>query len=367
MTTRRLVSALPSDIARVSGGGERCAFQVHRLLSERLPEWKCVGFGATSQPDTVPLPPAWRNILGGHGQLPPPADALSMRKLLRAYLPADVIIVHQWETRACALARAMRAFRPSLQVAVFDHGGSSVTGRRLAATRLPAPDIGAVQSEFEAALTPMRTKRTTMVRGGISREMFSADPSASRGVDFLLVGRFEPHKGQLQFLQALPAQSTARLIGSAGTKRPAYRDRVLADAAAAQVQVTIGASDEELVRAYQTSRFIVQVPLRSSDATAPPPELLGLTLLEGMACGCVPICPSTGPAAEFVHDRVNGFTYEAESVDDLARVLRHAQAGDFDRRALSATALAASADWTWEGAADRLIEALFATACLSDG
>lgn len=356
--TGRLVSALPSDLARVHGGGERCAVQIHRLVSERLPEWDCVGLSATSRPEEVPLPTGWRSILGGHGELPPPADALSTRALTRAYLRADVIIVHQWETRACALARAMRILRPRVQIAVFDHGGGSAVGRQLAATQLPLPDVAAVQSEFEAALTPMRAKRVAMVRGGISRDLFYADPTSSRSIDFLLVGRFEPHKGQLQLLKALPPQSSACLVGSAGTHRPEYRDQVLAEAAAGQVPVIVGATDTELLQTYQSARFIVQVPIRASDPAAAPPELLGLTLLEGMACGCIPICPSTGPGAEFVRDGSNGFTYEAESVADLARALRRAQLGEFDLEATSQGAIAESANWTWEAASEKLIAAL---------
>ena len=332
---------------------------MHEVLSRRLPQWRPAhGLAASSDPAAAPVPAGWANVVGGHGEAPPPADALSMRAVARALLEADLVIAHQWYTRSTALARTIARLRPRTQVVVFDHGGSSAAGRRLADRCLPLPDLAAVQSEFEASITPMRARHSALVRGGIAPDRFHQDRKEGRDVDFLMVARFEPHKGQLLLLDALPNGATARLIGSSGTSRPDYKREVLSNAEAAGVPVMIDAPDDDLADAYRRARFIVQVPIRGSDTRLAPPELLGLTLLEGMASGCVPICPSTGPGTEFVRDGSTGFTYQAESVEDLRRTLTRALNAPADLETLAANAVEESRRWTWDAAADNVLAAL---------
>jgi glycosyltransferase involved in cell wall biosynthesis len=132
---------------------------------------------------------------------------------------------------------------------------------------------------------------------------------------------------------------------------------VLERAQSIGVPVTVDATDGELSAAYRSAKFIVQVPVRSRDPKLAPPELLGLTLLEGMASGCVPICPSTGPAAEFVRDGVEGFCYAAEDMNDLRHTLAKAVTSErLDH--LATAARAESRRWTWEEAGRNVLRAL---------
>lgn len=352
----RLLSILPTDLGRVRGGGERYAIELHAALRERLLGHDTLGLGASSAPEDHPLPPGWVNALGGHDELPPPADALSTKALARALISADIVVVHQWYTRACALARLVAAVRPRARVVTFDHGGASRSGRQLARLPLPLPDLAAVQSRFASELTPMRARRVALVRGGIADEWFVGTLPPRRPVDFLMVARFEPHKGQLRLLEALPAGARVHLVGTSGTGDIAYRERVFAAAAAAGIEVSVDLGDEDLRAAYRSARFVVQVPIWGGGAA--PPELLGMSLLEGMASGCVPICPRVGPGAEFVRDRHTGYTYQAESVEDLRRVLTVAMRDSASVDALSAAARRESERWTWRAAAEATLGAL---------
>ncbi len=344
-----LVSVLPTDLSRSRGGGERCAFEIHANLTRLLPGWEARALGATADPAREPLPDGWQNLARSD---PHAQDALDVRRLLRA-IPrdADLVVAHQWWTRS-TLALRLRPRRGGTLVAI-DHGGGSLGAARVSRLPLPAVDVAAVQSDYERRVTPMRGRRFVNMRGGIVEDLFTPPERDERDVDFLIVARFVPHKGQREFLQALPPGASARLVGPSGTYDEAYQREVLALAAERGARVDLDLSDAELVEAYRRARFTVQVPIaRPGDA----PELLGLTMLEAMACGSVPISPTGGPSAEFARDGETGVEYRAGDVDDLRRAMTAALADDEARRRLADAALEESARWTWRAAAQTLID-----------
>ena len=350
-----LVSVLPTDLARSFGGGERCAVHLHRELRARLPGWDALALTAWSGPPRDGAPPGWNNVIGSrrvHSN-----DAIRMRALLHeAVRGADLVIAHQWRTRATATLRALHGAARGGTLVAVDHGGGSETGAWLDRLPLPAADIGAVQSEYERRVTPMRARSVINMRGGIVEGVFVPPERDERDLDFLMVGRFLPHKGQALFLDALPEGARARLMGPSGSDAPDYRDEVLRRAEQRGVEVVLDAGDADVVAAYQRAAYTVQVPVVPGPGVHP--ELLGLSVLEGMACGSVPICPRGGPSAEFVRDGETGLNYEAESRDDLARVLREALEAGRRRAELAAGALAESAHWTWGAAAAAILAKL---------
>jgi alpha-maltose-1-phosphate synthase len=269
---------------------------------------------------------------------------------------ADVIICHQWRTRMTAALRAWRGRKATGTLVAMDHGGGSPLGAQLNRLQLPRVDLGAVQTEFEARVTPIQARDTCLIRGGVVQELFKPPEIEDRSYDFLMVARFLPHKGQDVFLEALPPGARALLIGPSASDDTAYRDRVRERARLLGVDVRFDCPDSELLRIYQRARYTVQVSIPQPGRRAAPPELLGLSLLEGMACGSVPICPSTGPATEFVRDGT-GLTYGAGSEGDLKRVLAEAMQGEHRRAVIASNALAESSRWTWAAAARNLLMA----------
>jgi glycosyltransferase involved in cell wall biosynthesis len=345
-----VVSVLPTDLARSRGGGERCGHEIHRNLRTLLPGWEAIGIGATTAPDRYALPDGWRNLVRRGRREPDPQDALAVSRTLAAVpASADLVIVHQWRTVVTAALRTRP--RRGFLIAI-DHGGGNLAGSRLARLPLPRVDLAAIQSDFEARVTPLRGHRTCNMRGGIVADLFEPPAVQARTFDFLMVGRFVPHKGQREFLQALPTGARALLVGPGGTYDPAYRDEVLRLAEQRAVEVALDLSDAALVAAYQRARFVVQVPI------APPgtaPELLGLSLLEGMACGAVPICPRHGASAEFARAGETGLQYTDNSVQDLRETLAGALTDESGRMRLAAAALEESRRWTWRAAAETLL------------
>ncbi|HYF28548.1 MAG TPA: glycosyltransferase family 4 protein [Baekduia sp.] len=355
----RLLSVLPSDLARTRGGAERYAFELHAALAEALPGWDLQGLVVASEEPGRHVPAGWSAVDGRAGRRRSSGDAIGARCVLGHLRAGDVVVAHQWRTRATTALRFGARLRRGARVAVIDHGAGTRVGYLLGWIPFPQADVGAHQSEFEAAISPIRARRHIVIRGGVDQRRFRAPADGTAAArDFLMVGRFLPYKGQLRFLECLPHGARALLIGPRDSDDPEYRDAVVAKAAELGVPIRFDVSDEELIEAYQTSRHTVQVPvdIRRYEGAAPP-ELLGLTMLEAMACGSVPICPATGASAEFVRDGHTGRTYEAGSADGLSRVLL-AALDDDGHGALRTGALAEARRWTWAHAARELVSAV---------
>jgi glycosyltransferase involved in cell wall biosynthesis len=355
-----LVSLLPSDLARTRGGAERYAVELHDALTRELPGWQTRGLVAATRDRARHVPPGWTAVGGPGARLLSVGDAIGASTALRHTLRrADVIVCHQWRTRAATILRLAGALRRNTILVGMDHGAGTRLGYVLSWMPLPGADVGAHQSEFEAQISPVQAGRHVTIRGGVDERRFAPADGVTPTTDFLMVGRFLPYKGQLTFLEQLPAGASARLIGPSDSTDPDYLQAVRDKAAALGVPMRFDVSDQELVEAYRDARHTVQVPIdpRRYEGAAPP-ELLGLTMLEAMACGSVPICPGTGASAEFVTDGRTGRTYEAESTDALAGVLRGALEDPGAHAALRVGALAEAERWTWTEAARGLIGAL---------
>jgi glycosyltransferase involved in cell wall biosynthesis len=347
-----LVSLLPTDLAFSHGGGERYAFEVHRSLCDLLPDWDHLALGATTDPEREPLPDGWTDITRFRGRRKPHSqDALDVRRMLRL-VPRDarLVVASQWHTLSTL---ALRLRPRSGTLAAIDLGGGSLAAGAIGRLPLPKVDVATYKTSFEEQWSPIRARHGFVMRCGLDDSFFTPPQREERDVDFLLVARFLPHKGQREFVQALPEGARGRLVGPRGTDRPEYQQEVFHLAEERGVAVDLDLTDGELVEAYRRARYTVQVPIaRPGEA----PELLGLTMLEAMACGSVPISPTGGPSAEFARDGDTGIEYRAGDVADLTRVMTAALGDEERRRLLAAGALEETRSWTWRSGAQQLID-----------
>ena len=149
--------------------------------------------------------------------------------------------------------------------------------------------------------------RAHVILGGVDVEKFSPDPTVSHDGPVLYVGRLLPHKGIDDLVAAVPEDMPLELIG-----RPYHADfleRLRRLAAGKRVRFRHDCGDAELVAAYQRARCVV-LPSVYRDLYGQEtrvPELLGQTLLEGMACGAPAICTNVASMPEVVEDGVSGF------------------------------------------------------------
>jgi len=160
-----------------------------------------------------------------------------------------------------------------------------------------------------------------VISGGVDAEKFSPARYQPNG-PVLFVGRLLPHKGVDDLIRALPPDMPAEIVG------PAPHARYLADlqALAAGKQITFrhDCDDDALLEAYRNASCIV-LPSVYRDMYGGEtlvPELLGQTLLEGMACGLPAVCTSVASLPEIVNHGVTGLVVGPNDPAALAAALR---------------------------------------------
>src|SRR5262249_25532314 len=143
--------------------------------------------------------------------------------------------------------------------------------------------------------------------GGVDTEKFSPDPAVPREPVVLFVGRLVPHKGVNYLIEALPDGLTLEVIGRPYDAGFAAELRRLA--AGRAVRFRADCDDAEVVRACRRALCVVLPSVYRSPAggETPVPELLGQTLLEGMACRTPVVCTAVASLPEVVADGVTGF------------------------------------------------------------
>jgi glycosyltransferase involved in cell wall biosynthesis len=298
-----LTPALFGD-AGAYGGAERYTLELARHMARATPT-ALVTFGDAPRRFATPdglrvrvLGPAWRV----RGQRFNPVHP----GIVGAVAGADVVHCHQPHTLAAELATLL----------------ARVSGRRVVASDLGGGGWGfsgytSTARWFHAHLHISEYSRrvaghagwdrATVIYGGVDTDRFAPDPAVPKEPLVVYAGRLMPHKGVDDLVAALPPGLTLELIG-----RP-YNDRFLTDlkrlSAGKPVAFRHDCDDDELVRAYRRAACVVLPSVyrdRYGNETTVP-ELLGQTLLEGMACGTPAVCTDVASMPEVVADGETGF------------------------------------------------------------
>jgi glycosyltransferase involved in cell wall biosynthesis len=146
-----------------------------------------------------------------------------------------------------------------------------------------------------------------VILGGIDVEKFSPDPSVSSDGSIVFVGRLLPHKGVNYLIEAAPPDLPVKIIGRPMDER--YFHYLQSLAAGKRVTFHHDFGDDEVIKAYRGALCVVLPSVYKNvygDETRVP-ELLGQTLLEGMACGVPGICTNVASMPEIVRDGISGF------------------------------------------------------------
>jgi len=281
-----------------------------------------------------------------------------LNPLSTAYLPAlrdaDVVHTHHLETLTTDLT--LLSARSRRKVFTTDHGGKAprLPGHRLVRQRVSG--LLAV-SRFSAQFYPHLRHKTSIIHGGVDTGRFRPG-DRPRLDNVVFVGRLLPHKGIDVLIRALPAGVALDVYGRRYSA--AYREILAGLAAGKDVTFHEDAEDDEILSAYQTAGVVVLPSVYRSEygPGSPRAELLGLTLLEAMACGTPVIATDVGGMPEIVDDGRTGLVVPPSDVDALRTAITRLR-GDAGLRArLSAAAVAQVAgNFSWRAVADRCLAA----------
>ena len=351
----KVVHLVPNCFGRergIAGGAERYAFELARHMAARTPT-RLVSFEAEPRRETCgpleirTLRPAFQ--VGSRG------NPFSLR-LLRELAWADVVHCHQYKTCIGSLA-ALYARATGRRVFASDLGGAGL-------------DISSVVSTdgwFHGHLHISRYSRflaghdhrrnAGVIYGGVSSDRFYPDESVARDGSVLFVGRLLPHKGVDVLIRALPQGMRLVLVGQEAD--PEYLALLKKQATGKPVEFVRDANDDALARYYRRALCIVlpSVHRTVSGRQVRAPELLGQTLLEGMACQAPGVCSDAASLPEIVRDGRTGFIVpwgDAAALHDRLSWLRDHP--DAARR----MGVAAEADvrrrFGWPAAVDRCLQ-----------
>ena len=317
----RVVHVVPALFAvgdGIIGGAERYALELARHMADEVPT-TLVTFGHAGRDDCVGslrvkvLPHPWLV----RGQRTNPVSWGLFRELRHA----DVVHCHQ------------RLLLTATLSAIY----CRATGRRVFTTDLGGGgwDISTYVSTdrwYHGHLHISAYSRKIhghdghpwahLISGGVDTERFTPDDTVERTGSVVFVGRLLPHKGLLDLLDAAGTDVALEIIGHPAD--PVFLRELKRRADGHPVRFRHDCDDRALVRAYQRALCVVlpsvyDVPRHGKTLV---PELLGQTLLEGMACGAPVVCTDVASMPEVVEDGVTGFVVPPNDPVTLGQKLR---------------------------------------------
>jgi glycosyltransferase involved in cell wall biosynthesis len=339
----------------IYGGAERYARELARHMAERAPT-TLVSFGPHSRRfddgplRVVVLGPAWHV----RGQRSNPLHPGLLREVARA----DVVHCHQQHVLASSLAAVLcRVSGRRVYVSDLGGGGWDVSGY-VSTDRWFHGHLHI--SEYSRSVAGhVKESRARVILGGVDVDWFRPDESVSRtNRPVVFVGRLMPHKGIIDLVDAAPPEMQVELIG-----RPYHTDYLaeLQRRARGKNIIFRHDCDDAAIRDAYRRALCVVLPSVYRDLYGREtrvPELLGQTLLEGMACGAPALCTAVASLPEVVEDGVSGFIVPPSDPPALRDKLvwlrdRLAEAAAMGRAARERVL----ARFTWQAVVDRCLAA----------
>lgn len=289
----------------IYGGAERYVLELSRVMAERTPT-TLVAFGSreTEMHEGKLRIRVLRNWANFRRFVFDPVNPALLSELRRA----DIIHYHQPHTMMASLALAWaRAARRPIFATHLGGGGLSLH----ALVNVDDWYTGHLHiSEFSRrTFGHERRAGARVILGGVDTEKFSPPPVRERTDEVLFVGRLLPHKGINYLIEAVGPETQLTVMGRPWSHAQEYHELLHRLAVGKRVRFVEDGDDASVVRAYQRSLCVVLPSVTESvdGGRHPVAELLGQTLLEGMACGTPAICTDVCSLPEVVEDGVTGF------------------------------------------------------------
>ena len=313
-----LVPALFDAEDGVVGGAERYVLELARHMAERVPT-RLVTFGRrdrterTGQLEIRVIGDPWMV----RGQRANPFAMALIGEVRRA----SVVHCHQQHVVMSSVA-ALAARLSRVRVFCSDLGGGGWDVSAYVSTDKWFHGHLHISEYSRRVAGHESWDRADVILGGVDPVKFSPDPAAEKNGRILFVGRMLPHKGINDLVDAIEPGMCADIIGSA--PHADYRAELERRACGKPIRFRTDCDDAALVDAYRRASCVV-LPSVYRDLYGHEtrvPELLGQTLLEGMACELPGICTSVASLPEVVDDGVTGIVVPPNDPPALAGALR---------------------------------------------
>jgi glycosyltransferase involved in cell wall biosynthesis len=220
-------------------------------------------------------------------------------------------------------------------------------------------------SDFSARLEGNKyAGKNHVIHGGVDAGKFRPTGGKKRN-SVLYVGRLLPHKGINYLIEAMDRHTELRIIGRSWepqlsqTRGREFLDLLKRLAEGKRVRFITDADDAQLVEEY-SSALVTVLPSVYTDVYGEhrgAPELLGLTLLESMACGTPVIATNVGAMPEIVEDGATGFVVPPNDSQSLAEKIQWLAANPNAAREMGERGRTRVLEaFTWEAVARRCLD-----------
>jgi len=300
------------------GGGERYPLNLAKGVVEASDgryEVELISFGEAPLRQSM-APGVTLRVLTAAGKPIHPLDMVSW-ELPEAFSSANLVHIHQAYTR-CSEAGLLVAKQLRKPICVTDHGGtSSPIVEHLGILELA--DQIVAQSDFAASFFRTSTP-IQVIKGGVDASRFTPSPTPVKRDRVLFLGRLLPHKGIDRLIAAMPPELPLTVCGRAYDAPYFQLLQTLAEGKT--VEFITDADDDRILDLYRRAwaNILPSVHLDCFGNLHTQPELMGLSILEAMACGTPAISSRIAAMPEFIVEGETGFVFD--DADDLASALR---------------------------------------------
>lgn len=244
------------------------------------------------------------------------------------YLDWDILYLHQFNTWLTFFF-SIWAKILGKKIILTDHNGGGINyNKKLGIDKLI--DINFHTSDISKNDNQLRAKKNLKIYGGVDHNFFSPNSLLKRNKDFLFVGRLHPIKGIEELITASKAcekNHTLTLVLS--TEKNEYF-QTIQELINSQEQITIKLNlpKDDVREQYRKHKWIL-LPSLNLQAK----ENLGLTILEGMACGaraaCSPYCGVSEMKSEYPTDDLIITTDWHEFFNNMTESVQSSTASDW--------------------------------------
>lgn len=263
---------------------------------------------------------------------------MAAQSIYRDYLDSDVFVTH---------LSIDSLFIPLEVKNILHLHGSPITSDIMMSTALtrPAAALAHSGSIFEWWSTHYPNIPMNIFRNGIDITNYSGDPTGSRPIDVLYVGRFLEHKGVDDLLQAVPIEASIVVAGNGP-----YLDtlRTIADSRGLRNVQFYDTPDTATLRRLYASAKVFACPSRAKEGVL-------TTMLEAAASGCAVVTASGSGMTDLAIDTVNSRVISPGNIEQLAQAI-HSLLSDEETRKHLATVIQQEVrqEWSWEAKGEEL-------------